>query len=112
METLDGDRLKQQQLLRQKLAEKRRMREEALKKKHGTEMAKEVLEQKKELKDAERNAVGFFHFIFFTHQRTIDYFNGSLSFCCPHNVQATSFSRILSRLGFLVCQSVLRNLYV
>jgi len=65
METLDGDRLKQQQLLRQKLAEKRRMREEALKKKHGTEMAKEVLEQKKELKDAERNAVGFFHFIFF-----------------------------------------------
>ena len=63
MESLDGDRLKQQQSLRQKLAEKRRMREEALKKKHGTEMAKEVLEQKKELKDAERNAVC----IYWTH---------------------------------------------
>ena len=59
METLDGDRMKQNQTLQQKLAEKRRMREEALKKKHDSEMAKEILEQKKELADAERNAVSF-----------------------------------------------------
>lgn len=57
MESLEGDRLKQQNSLQQKLAEKRKAREEALKNKHGSEMAKELLEQKKELADAERNAV-------------------------------------------------------
>ena len=60
METLDNDRTKQHQSLQQKIAEKRRMREEALKNKHGSEMAKELLEQKKEMGDAERNAVSCF----------------------------------------------------
>ena len=57
MESLDGDRMKQHQALQQKLADKRRMRQEAMKTKHDSEMAKELLEQKKELADAERNAV-------------------------------------------------------
>ena len=57
METLDSDRAKQNQSLQQKLAEKRKMREDALKKKHESEMAREVLEQKKELADAATNAV-------------------------------------------------------
>lgn len=68
MESLDNDRNKQQQSLQQKIAEKKRMRNEALKKKHDSEMAKELLEQKKEMVDAERNAVkhffNFFHFRF------------------------------------------------
>ena len=59
METLDSDRAKQNQSLQQKLAEKRKMREDALKKKHESEMAREVLEQKKELADAATNAVCF-----------------------------------------------------
>ena len=59
MESLDGERAKQQNALQDKLAAKRKAREEALKKKHGSEMAKELLEQKKELADAERNAVRF-----------------------------------------------------
>ena len=57
MESLDNDRNKQHQSLQQKIAEKKRMRSEALKNKHGSEMAKELLEQKKEMADAERNAV-------------------------------------------------------
>eukprot|EP00111_Clytia_hemisphaerica_P004694 TCONS_00013482-protein len=57
MESLDGDRMKQHQALQQKLADKRRMRQEAMKTKHDSEMAKELLEQKKELADAERNAL-------------------------------------------------------
>ena len=59
METLDVDRTKQQNSVKQRLAEKRRLRQEALKKKQGNELAKELLEQKKELSDAERNAVSF-----------------------------------------------------
>ena len=57
MESLDNDRNKQHQSLQQKIAEKKRMRSEALKNKHGSEMAKELLEQKKDMADAERNAV-------------------------------------------------------
>ena len=60
METLDVDRTKQQNSVKQRLAEKRRLRQEALKKKQGNELAKELLEQKKELSDAERNAVSFY----------------------------------------------------
>ena len=60
METLDVDRTKQQNSVKQRLAEKRRLRQEALKKKQGNELAKELLEQKKELSDAERNAVRFY----------------------------------------------------
>ena len=63
METLDSDRAKQNQSLQQKLAEKRKMREDALKKKHESEMAREVLEQKKELADAATNAVSFSIFL-------------------------------------------------
>ena len=59
METLDADRTKQQNSVKQRLAEKRKLRQEALKKKQGNELAKELLEQKKELSDAERNAVSF-----------------------------------------------------
>lgn len=57
MESLDGDRMKQHGSLQAKLAEKRKARAEAMKNKHSSEMAKELLEQKKELADAERNAV-------------------------------------------------------
>ena len=60
METLDVDRTKQQNSIKQRLGEKRRLRQEALKKKQGNELAKELLEQKKELSDAERNAVSFY----------------------------------------------------
>ena len=59
METLDADRTKQQNSVKQRLAEKRKLRQEALKKKQGNELAKELLEQKKELSDAERSAVSF-----------------------------------------------------
>ena len=64
MESLDNDRNKQHQSLQQKIAEKKRMRSEALKNKHGSEMAKELLEQKKEMADAERNAVIIFFILF------------------------------------------------
>lgn len=57
MESLEGDRSKQNNNLKQKLAEKRKQRAEALKKKQGNQLAKELLEQTKELADAERNAL-------------------------------------------------------
>lgn len=57
MESQDVEKTKQQEKLKQKLAERRKAREEAFKKKKDTEFNKELLEQKKELAEAERNAV-------------------------------------------------------
>ena len=57
MERLDKERSKQHSNLQQKLEERRRAKEEALKRKQETEMAKELLEQKKELEETRLSAV-------------------------------------------------------
>ena len=53
----EADKAKQLTSLQEKIAAKRKAKADALKKKQENEMAKEVIEQKKELADTERNVV-------------------------------------------------------
>ena len=70
MEKLDADRDKHKNNLKQKLAERRRKRQEALTRKQENDMAKELLEQKRELADTRSSAVRdvFAHLIYIGRQ--------------------------------------------
>lgn len=58
-ENFEADKAKQLSAVQEKIAARRKARADALKKKQENELAKEVLEQKKELADTERNVVSW-----------------------------------------------------
>ena len=63
MERLDTDRSKHQNNLKNKLAERRKQKEEALKRKQESEMARELLEQRKEISETHSAAVSSLNYI-------------------------------------------------
>ena len=59
-ENYEADKARQLNSMQDKIAAKRKAKQDALKKKQENEMAKEMIEQKKELAETERNVVRFF----------------------------------------------------
>ena len=56
-ENYEADKARQLNSMQDKIAAKRKAKQDALKKKQENEMAKEMIEQKKELAETERNVV-------------------------------------------------------